>query len=152
MLTTGTLPKLNGLQAVNHKLLPWLFSVLRSFGQVIFINNPITGIFLLVGLALQSPWYSLLAVIATTSAQVAAYWLGYVKGAQRQGVDGVNGAIVGCAIAAFANLDGSNPWLFWLLLAALGGGLTTFLIHGWSLWLLGRKGLPPLTLPFCLVT
>ena len=86
MPTTGTLPKLNGLQAGKHKLLPWLFSALRSFGQIIFINNPITGIFLLVGLALQSPWYSLLAVIGATSAQVASYWLGYDKGAQRQGV------------------------------------------------------------------
>ena len=152
MLTTGTLPQLNGLQAGKHKLLPSLFSALRSFGQVIFINNPITGIFLLVGLALQSPWYSLLAVIGTTSAQVASYWLGCDKGAQRQGIYGFNGALVGCAIAAFANLDGSDPWLFWLLLAALGGGLTTLLIHGWSLWLLDRTGLPPLTLPFCLVT
>ena len=49
-----------------------LLSVLRSLGQVIFINNPVSGLLLLLALLLQSPWMALFAVTGTVTANLTA--------------------------------------------------------------------------------
>ncbi|MEI7953245.1 MAG: urea transporter, partial [Synechococcaceae cyanobacterium ELA182] len=53
--SSGTLPeitRLGGHRPLAHSLVGWL----RSCGQVIFINNPLSGLLLLLAMALQSFW------------------------------------------------------------------------------------------------
>lgn len=125
---------------------------LRSLGQVIFINNPLSGLLLLLALLLQSPAMGLFAALGVAAANLTARLIGADRGVRRNGIHGFNGALVGAAVAAFASLEAPASLAGWLLLLVLGAGLTTVLVESLGRWLVSRVGLPPLTLPFCLVT
>ncbi|MFN9957998.1 MAG: urea transporter, partial [bacterium] len=60
--------------------------------------------------------------------------------------------MVGCAAAVLGGEQSlASPGL-WLLLVLLGGGITTLILEGWGRRFPNRGALPPLTLPFCLVS
>ncbi|MEA5400827.1 urea transporter [Synechococcus sp. BA-124 BA4] len=149
--SSGTLPgitRLGGHHPLAHTLVGWL----RSCGQVIFINNPLSGLLLLLAMALQSFWAAALTLLGIVAAHLVARAIGADRQARRNGIYGFNGALVGGAVAALADHGTAIPSLAWLLLTVLGAGLTTLLVHGLGRWLVRVVGLPPLTLPFCLVT
>jgi urea transporter len=149
--SSGTLPgitRLGGHHPLAHTLVGWL----RSCGQVIFINNPLSGLLLLLAMALQSFWAAALTLLGIVAAHLVARAIGADRQARRNGIYGFNGALVGGAVAALADHGTAIPSLAWLLLTVLGAGLTTLLVHGPGRWLVRVAGLPPLTLPFCLVT
>ncbi len=149
--SSGTLPgitRLGGDHPLAHTLVGWL----RSCGQVIFINNPLSGLLLLLAMALQSFWALGLTLLGIAAAHLVARASGADRQARRNGIYGFNGALVGSGVAALADLaPAAGPWL-WLLLVLLGAGLTTLLVEKLGGWLVRHLGLPPLTLPFCLVT
>ena len=149
--SSGTLPGITRLGG-HHPLVHVLVSGLRSCGQVIFINNPLSGLLLLLAMALQSFWASGLTLLGIVAAHLFARAIGADRQTRRNGIYGFNGALVGSAVACFADLDpaAARPWL-WLLLVLLGAGVTTLLVHGLGRWLVRFFALPPLTLPFCLV-
>ena len=149
--SSGTLPgitRLGGHHPLAHTLVGWL----RSCGQVIFINNPLSGLLLLLAMALQSFWAAALTLLGIVAAHLVARAIGADRQARRNGIYGFNGALVGGAVAALADHGTAIPSLAWLLLTVLGAGLTTLLVHGLGRWLVRVVCLPPLTLPFCLVT
>ena len=149
--SSGTLPgitRLGGHHPLAHTLVGWL----RSCGQVIFINNPLSGLLLLLAMALQSFWAAALTLLGIVAAHLVARAIGADRQARRNGIYGFNGALVVGAVAALADHGTAIPSLAWLLLTVLGAGLTTLLVHGLGRWLVRVVGLPPLTLPFCLVT
>jgi len=149
--SSGTLPeitRLGGHRPLAHTLVGWL----RSCGQVTFINNPLSGLLLLLAMALQSFWAAALTLLAIVAAHLAARAIGVDRQSRRQGIYGFNGALVGSAVAALADHGSAAPSPAWLLLTVLGAGLTTVLVHGLGRWQLRVIGVPPLTLPFCLAT
>ena len=129
-----------------------LLSALRSLGQVIFINNPVSGLLLLLALLLQSPWMALFAVLGTVTANLTARAFVAEPMAWSNGIYGFNGALVGAAVAAFAHFGRDTGLLAWLVVVVAGAIVTTVLLHGLGRWVFRVVGLPPLTLPFCLVT
>ena len=129
-----------------------LLSGLRSLGQVIFINNPLSGLLLLLALLIQSPWMALFAAVGIVTANLTARGLAAEPVAWSNGIYGFNGALLGAAVAAFAHVDLDSSVLAWLLVVVAGAIVTTLLLHGLGRWLFRAVGLPPLTLPFCLVT
>jgi urea transporter len=149
--TGGTLPWLErrwggrGLPAA-------LLSALRGLGQVIFINNPVSGLLLLLALLLQSPWMALFALVGTVTANLTARAIDAEPTAWSNGIYGFNGALVGAAVAAFAHFGADTGLLAWLMVVIAGAIVTTVLLHGLGRWVFRVVGLPPLTLPFCLVT
>ena len=149
--TGGTLPWLErrwgqaGLPAA-------LLSALRGLGQVIFINNPASGLLLLLALLLQSPWMALFAVVGTVTANLTARAIAAESTAWSNGIYGFNGALVGAAVAAFAHVGLGTSLLAWLVVVVAGAIVATLLLHGLGRWVFRVVGLPPLTLPFCLVT
>lgn len=149
--TGGTLPWLErrwgqaGLPAA-------LLSALRGLGQVIFINNPVSGLLLLLALLLQSPWMALFAVVGTVTANLTARAFAAEPTAWSNGIYGFNGALVGAAVAAFAHVGLGASLLAWLVVVVAGAIVTTLLLHGLGRWVFRVVGLPPLTVPFCLVT
>ncbi|MGC5197952.1 urea transporter, partial [Aphanothece microscopica] len=148
--TAGTLPQLG--HAAGHPAAVPLTAALRSLGQVIFINNPVSGLLLLLALVWQAPAMGLLAAVGIATANITARWVGADRGARRNGIYGFNGALVGSAAAAFAALNGPLSLVAWMGWVAAGAALTTLLLEGLGGWLVGRLGVPPLTLPFCLIT
>lgn len=150
--TSGTLHQ---LQAAATEISPALVSLLgglRGLAQVIFINNPVSGLVLLVAFLIQSPATALLAVLGAVAAHGTARQLGLAAGLRREGIYGFNGVLVGCAIAQFAQLDRPLAGLLWAGLVLVGGALSTLLLEGLRRGVHRRSGLPPLTLPFCLIT
>ena len=149
--TSGTLHQ---LQAPAAEINPGLVAVLgglRSLAQVIFINNPISGLVLLAAFWVQSPATALLALLGAAAAHGTASQLGLEPGLRQEGIYGFNGVLVGCAIAHFAQLDRPLAALVWAGLVLVGGALSTLLLEGLRRGVHRRNGLPPLTLPFCLV-
>jgi urea transporter/Ca2+-binding EF-hand superfamily protein len=146
--TAGTLPHLEARWGGN-RCGAALISGLRGLGQVIFINNPVSGLLLLLALLGQSPAMGLFSVLGIATANLTARAIGGDRSARRNGIYGFNGALVGSAAAAFRS-EGP-PWA-WLLVVAVGAALTTVLLQHLGRWLVRRLGVPPLTLPFCLVT
>ncbi|MBC1259984.1 urea transporter [Synechococcus sp. BSF8S] len=149
--TAGTLPQLVALWD-GHPAAVTLTCTLRSLGQVIFINNPISGLLLLLALLWQSPAMGIFSVLGIATATLTSRLIGADRGARLNGIYGFNGALVGSAAAAFAALDRPLSLVAWLLLVAAGAALTTLLVEGLGGWLVRRLGVPPLTLPFCLIT
>jgi urea transporter len=150
--TSGTLHQLHAPAAAINPALLSLLGGLRGLAQVIFINNPISGLVLLGAFLLQSPSTALLALLGAAAAHGTASRLGLEQGLRREGIYGFNGVLVGCAIAHFAQLD--RPWaaLLWAGLVLVGGALSTLVLEGLRRGVHRRSGLAPLTLPFCLIT
>ena len=61
--TMGTLHQLHGPVARLNPGLVSLLAGLRGMAQVIFINNPLSGLVLLLAFLVQSPWFALLALL-----------------------------------------------------------------------------------------
>jgi len=149
--TGGTLPWMEARWGEGW-LPAGLLSALRGLGQVIFINNPVSGLLLLLALLLQSPWMALFAAVGTVTANLTARALAAETTAWSNGIYGFNGALLGAAVAAFALVGPDISVVAWLLVVLSGAIITTVLLHGLGRWVFRRVGLPPLTLPFCLVT
>jgi urea transporter len=150
--TSGTLHQLHAPAADINPGLVSVLGGLRGLAQVIFINNPISGVVLLGAFLVQSPSTALLALLGAAAAHGTASQLGLEQGLRREGIYGFNGVLVGCAIAHFAQLDRPLAGLVWAALVLLGGALSTLLLEGLRRGVHRRTGLPPLTLPFCLIS
>ena len=150
--SSGTLPQLNqpGRQGL-RLLLPWLTG-LRSLAQVIFINNPLSGAVLLLAFLLESPRLALLAVVGTIGANLASRALSLSRGLRHEGIHGFNGTLVGCAAAVLGRFGSPASPGLWFVLVLLGSGATTLFMEAWGRRFHRRGSLPPLTLPFCLVS
>lgn len=55
------------------QLLDW---VLRGISQVMFVNNPLSGLVILAGLLLQNPWWTLTGCVGTVVSTLTALILG----------------------------------------------------------------------------
>lgn len=150
--TMGTLHQLHGPVARLNPGLVSLLAGLRGLAQVIFINNPLSGLVLLLAFLVQSPWFALLALLGTAASHCTARLLGLAEGLRSEGIYGFNGALVGCSVANFAQFDRPLSSLIWVALVLLGGALSTLLLEGLGRGINRSLGLPPLTLPFILVT
>ncbi len=118
----------------------------RGVGQIYLQPNVLTGALILVGIAIGSPLMALLALLGTLAQTLAAAALGLPADDRSQGLDGYNGALVGCA--AWVTFSGSfGP----ALLATVLGAAACPAVSGWLAWLLRPLRLPVLTAPFCVV-
>jgi len=77
-------------------------SVGRAMGQVIFLNSPVSGAFLLGGLMIGGGLnLATLAVLATVVSNGTAILAGMDSASNKAGLWGYNGCLVGCAMAVF---------------------------------------------------
>lgn len=134
---------------------PMLDATLRGAGQVIFMNNPLTGALNLAALAWGAwmggtAWVVLWgALLGTLAATAAARALGLPQGEWRAGLYGFNGLLVGAALPTFLAV---TPALWALLVAACAGSALAARALERALGRLGRLGVPGLTFPFIAVT
>ncbi|MDN5569808.1 MAG: urea transporter [Propionibacteriaceae bacterium] len=118
----------------------------RGVGQIYLQPNLLTGALILLGIAIASPLMALLALLGTLGQTLAAAALGLPGDDRSQGLDGYNGALVGCA--AWVTFDGA----FWpALLATILGAAACPTVAAWLAWALKPLKLPVLTAPFCVV-
>ncbi|MEB3338158.1 MAG: urea transporter [Leptolyngbyaceae bacterium] len=147
----GTLQTLNQ-QLVNQPFLDFLNYNLRGIGQVIFVNNPISGLLILIALFIQSPWVGVMSVVGVMASTLTAILLKLDRTSLRNGIFGYNGILVGAAIATFGSSGNGNWNPLWVVATALFSALTTVFINTAGVWFASKLKFPPLTLPFIVGT
>jgi urea transporter len=121
-------------------------TLLRGVGQVMFQNNPLTGLLFLVGIFVNSFKFGGAALLGLAASTLAAHLLGADRALIRAGLFGFNGILVGIALAFFFEFD--------LLLAVyivLGAAVSTVVMMA-LINLLTPWDMPALTAPFVLTT
>lgn len=94
----------------------------RGIGQVMFQNNALSGLLMLVGILLNSWQMALLAIAGNVVSTLAAYFSGYSREDIRSGLYGFNGTLVGIAIGVFMPITVAS-----LLLLVAGSCLSTWI-------------------------
>jgi urea transporter len=121
-------------------------TLLRGVGQVMFQNNPLTGLLFLVGIFVNSFKLGGAGLLGLAASTLAAHLLGADRALIRAGLFGFNGILVGIALAFFFEFD--------LLLAVyivLGAAVSTIVMMA-LINLLSPWDMPALTAPFVLTT
>ena len=113
----------------------------RGLGQVMFQNNAVSGLLMLVGIACNSWLLALLALLGNFVGTVTAFFSGYSKEDIEDGLYGFNGTLVGIAVGVFM-----EPGVASLLLWVAGSMLSTWIARVFAY----QKLLPGFTAPFIL--
>lgn len=123
-------------------------TLLRGTGQVMFQNNPITGLLFLVGIFYNSYQLGIAGVIGLLASTVTAMLLGANRTLIRAGLFSYNGILTGIGLAFFIQLQWSPVLVVYII---LGGVLSAIvfmaLANFFSTW-----DMPALTAPFVLTT
>lgn len=119
--------------------------ILRGISQVFLCNHPISGIFILIGLAFSHINYVLYAILGTFFSTFSSLVIGGYNDHILAGLSGYDGALVGCACYNF--LDSKYALGATILLSFLVG-----IVHLFCVTLLAKWELPAFTLGFNIVT
>jgi len=123
----------------------FLLASLRGFSQVVFIENAISGVLILIAITITS--YKL-GIISLLSAFVGTF-IGKIGGAPKDsvksGLFGYNSVLTGLALSLF--LTGTSRWGIALLGAMVAAIFTATMMH-----FLKNIDLPILTFPFIVLT
>uniref|UniRef100_A0A7N6F8I1 Solute carrier family 14 member 2 n=1 Tax=Anabas testudineus TaxID=64144 RepID=A0A7N6F8I1_ANATE len=129
-------------QFILLQLLDW---VLRGAAQVMFVNNPLSGLIIFAGLILQNYWWALNGFVGTLSATISALILQQNRGAIAAGLYGYNGILVGLLMAVFSS---AGDWYWWLLLPNIFMSMMCPVVSSALASINSRWDLPVFTLPF----
>ncbi|XP_009977082.1 PREDICTED: urea transporter 2-like [Tauraco erythrolophus] len=124
------------------QLVDW---ILRGTSQVMFVNNPLSGLIILVGLFIQSPWGMLMGCTGTTVSTLAALALGQDRSAIAAGLHGYNGILVGLLMAVFSK---KGDYYWWLLPPVAVVSMACPILSSALGSIFSKWDLPVLTLPF----
>ncbi|KAG5280988.1 hypothetical protein AALO_G00066220 [Alosa alosa] len=129
-------------QFILFQILDW---VLRGAAQVMFVNNPLSGLIIFAGLILQNRWWALNGFVGTLFATISALILQQNRGAIAAGLYGYNGILVGLLMAVFSN---AGDWYWWLLLPNIFMSMACPIVSSALASINSRWDLPVFTLPF----
>ncbi|WP_414544841.1 urea transporter [Nostoc sp. CCY0012] len=153
------LPFMGTMQWLNDYLTPQSFAdfvntILRGIGQVIFVNNPLSGLLILVAILLQSPWMALMALLGVIASTLTAIALKINPDVIRNGIFGFQGTLVGLALATFGSLaNGNGAWNpLWAIAVIILAALTTVLMNTFGGWFTTHFKVSILGIPFHIVT
>ncbi|XP_009903378.2 urea transporter 2-like [Dryobates pubescens] len=124
------------------QLVDW---ILRGTSQVMFVNNPFSGLIILVGLFIQSPWWMLTGCTGTTVSTLTALALSQDRSAIAAGLHGYNGILVGLLMAVFSD---KGDYYWWLLPPVAVISMACPVLSSALGSILSKWDLPVFTLPF----
>lgn len=144
----GTMPGW-AARVEGNPLLDFIDYCLRGVGQVCFMNNPITGLAILVAMVVAEPWLGFAGALGLVVSNLAAILIGMDRGAIRAGLFGFNGVLVGAGLSLFLQPDWDVLVMVWIVVGAsfstvLHGALASVFIGAWKV--------PPFTLAFNFIT
>ena len=113
----------------------------RGIGQVMFQNNALSGLLMLIGIFLNSWEMGILALGGNIISTLTAYFSGYGRDDIKNGLYGFNGTLVGIAVGVFMELSIGS-----LLLMAVASCISTWISRLFNL----QSSLPGFTAPFIL--
>lgn len=113
----------------------------RGIGQVMFQNNALSGLLMLIGIFLNSWEMGMLAISGNIISTLTAYFSGYGRDDIKNGLYGFNGTLVGIAVGVFMELSIGS-----LLLMAVASCISTWIARLFSF----QRSLSGFTAPFIL--
>lgn len=137
----------------DHSFLGFVDWTLRGIGQVVFQNNPASGLVILIGLLVNSWIYAVICVVGVIASTLTAVILKADRAAIRDGLFGFNGALVALALVAFTSENfrtGAVPSFAMFVYLVSGAALTTMAFASMGA-VLGPHKVAPLTMPFVLI-
>lgn len=126
---------------------------LRGIGQVVFQNNPLSGLIILAALFHNSWIYGGICLLGIVVGTLTAVFLKADRGLIRDGLFGFNGALVALALVAFTSADfrvGAVPSFALTIYIVCAAAMTTMAFTSIAA-LLGPHKVAPLTMPFVLI-
>jgi urea transporter len=148
MSVNGTMPGW-AARADDNPLLSFVDSCLRGIGQVCFMNNPVTGLAILVAMFVAEPWLGFAGALGVVVSTLAAVLIGMDRGAIRAGLFGFNGILVGAGMSLFLQPDWSGLVMVWIVVGAF---FSTILHAALASVFIGAWKVPPFTLAFNFMT
>ena len=148
MSINGTMPAW-GERADGNPFLAFIDSCLRGVGQVCFMNNPITGLAILVAMFVGEAWLGFAGALGLVVSTLAAIAIGMDRGAIRAGLFGFNGVLVGAGMSLFLQPDWSGLVMVWIVVGAF---FSTVLHAALANVFIGAWKVPPFTLAFNFMT
>jgi urea transporter len=144
----GTMPAW-AERAQANPLLDFVDSCLRGVGQVCFMNNPVTGLAILVAMFIAEPWLGFAGALGLAVSTAAALAIGMDRAAIRAGLFGFNGVLVGAGLSLFLQPDWDALVMVWIVMGAffstiLHAALANVFVAAWKV--------PPFTLAFNFMT
>ncbi len=121
---------------------------LRGVGQVVFMNNPVTGLLILVGMFIASTWLGTAAIIGLVVSTLVGILLGMDRALIRAGLFGFNGILVGAGLSLFLAPEWDWVVIVWIVLVS---GFSSILMATLAT-LFATWNVPPFTLPFNFAT
>jgi urea transporter len=137
--------QINPNPSLINKFYLLISSSLKGFSQVILIDNAFSGLLILIGITLHSPFLGLMAFLSSLVGTITAQYCRGDRSMIRAGIYSFNSVLSGIAVILF--LTGDNRWIIALLAAAISALSMAFLTKRFAKW-----GIPVLTIPFVLIT
>jgi urea transporter len=144
----GTMPGW-AARVEDNPLLDFVDTCLRGVGQVCFMNNPVTGLAILVAMVVAEPWLGFAGALGLVASNLAAIGIGMDRGAIRAGLFGFNGVLVGAGLSLFLQPDWDLLVMVWIV---VGASFSTVLHGALAGVFIGAWGVPPFTLAFNFIT
>ncbi|XP_069324134.1 urea transporter 2 [Eulemur rufifrons] len=119
--------------------------VLRGMSQVMFVNNPLSGTLIVLGLFVQNPWWAISGCLGTVMSTLAALILSQDRSAIAAGLHGYNGVLVGLLMAVFSD---KGDYYWWLLLPVIVMSMSCPILSSALGNIFSKWDLPVFTLPF----
>lgn len=129
-----------------NTLCGYIDTILRGYSQIIFCDNTLTGLIVLISFV-DSPMSGLLSLAGSTSALITAVLIRTEPYLVKSGLFGVNGALVGLALAFYLPV-GTMLLCVLVIASVLSTIFMRFLLNTLSL----KFNLPALSIPFLVVT
>uniref|UniRef100_A0A8C2SYP9 Solute carrier family 14 member 2 n=1 Tax=Coturnix japonica TaxID=93934 RepID=A0A8C2SYP9_COTJA len=124
------------------QLVDW---ILRGTSQVMFVNNPLSGLIILVGLFIQKPWWMLTGCVGTATSTLTALALSQERSAIAAGLHGYNGILVGLLMAVYSD---KGDYYWWLLPPVAVISMACPVLSSALGSIFSKWDLPVFTLPF----
>nr|XP_013803988.1 PREDICTED: urea transporter 2-like [Apteryx mantelli mantelli] len=142
---TGDMKEFGGWLKDKPLMIQFIDWVLRGISQVMFVNNPLSGLIIAAGFLVQNPWWTLTGCLGTVVSTLTALILGQDRSAIAAGLHGYNGVLVGLLMAVFS-AKGDYHW--WLLLPVALVSMTCPIFTSALGSVFSKWDLPVFTLPF----
>ena len=129
-------------------------AVLRGLGQVVFQNNSLTGLLVLLAISVNSFVYAGAALFGAVVSTYTARLLRIDNNLVRDGLFGFNGALTAIAMVAFSSKEfahGDLPSALLVLYVGLAAGFSTILARAFA-FMVRNDRVPGLNFPYCVTT
>lgn len=144
----GTMPEWSN-RAEQNPVVDFVDYCLRGVGQVVFMNNPLTGLAIIIAMFVAEAWLGVAGLIGLVTSTLTAIVLGLDRGAIRAGLFGFNGVLVGAALSLFLVPDWDLLVIVWIIVIA---AFSTILHATLATAFVGVLKVPPFTLAFNFAT